>query len=297
MKDIIITGASGFIGSNLIKTLYKSYKIIAITRETSNTKKIETFCEIYKYEGISRLINYLNNKDIIGVIHLATLYVKNHKMDDIKNIIDANITFGSEICEALSLLNFNGWFINVGTFWQFYKNMQDNPLNLYAASKSAFSNIINFYANTTNITFSTIYLNDTYGPNDNREKIFNLWLKIAKSGQNLEMSKGEQIIDLIYIDDVVDAFIKLIELLNSPYKTLAKNKIFALHTKERKTLRELSEIFEQIIGKKLNILWGAKPYMKRENFMPFEGGDILPNWIEKFTFKEGIREVINSSHS
>ena len=296
MKTIIITGASGFIGSNLIKTLYQSYHIIAITRETSDSTKIESFCEIYHYKGISSLLKYLDNRDIIGVIHLATLYIKNHNIEDIKSIIDSNITFGSEICETLSLLNFDGWFINVGTFWQFYKNMQDNPLNLYAASKSAFNSIINFYANTTSITFSTIYLNDTYGPNDTREKIFNLWLKVAKNGENLQMSKGEQMIDLIYIDDVIDAFLKLIELLNSPYKMLAKNKIFALHTKERKTLRELSEIFEQVIGKKLNISWGAKPYMKREYFIPFEGGDVLPNWSEKFTFQKGIREIINNSY-
>lgn len=295
MKTILITGANGFIGSNLIKTLYRSYNVIAITRETSDSTNIESFCEIHKYKGISSLLKYLENKDIIGVIHLATLYIKNHNTSDIKNIIDSNITFGSEICEVLSLLNFNGWFINVGTFWQFYKNMQNNPLNLYAASKSAFNSIINFYANTTNITFSTIYLNDTYGPNDTRDKIFNLWLKIARNGQTLEMSKGEQLIDLIYIDDVINAFIKLIEILDSPYKTLAKNKIFALHTKDRKTLRELSEIFEQVIGKKLNIIWGAKPYMKRENFIPFEGGDILPNWNERFTFKDGIKEIINNS--
>ena len=172
--------------------------------------------------------------------------------------------------------------------------MPDNPLNLYAASKSAFNNIINFYANTTNITFSTIYLNDTYGPNDTREKIFNLWLKVANSGKTLEMSKGEQLIDMIYIDDVINAFIVLIDLLNSQYKTLAKDKIFALHTKDRKTLRELANIFEEIIGKKLNILWGAKPYMQRENFIPFEGGEDLPNWQEHFTFKDGITKIIKS---
>ena len=291
---ILITGGSGFIGSNLIKILSKSYNIIAVVKEHSNTSNIESFCKIYRYKNALSLLEYLKDKNLIGVIHLATLYIKTHKIDDIKGIMDSNITFGSEICEILSLLKFDGWFINVGTFWQFYKNIQDNPLNLYAASKSAFNSIINFYANTTNITFSTIYLNDTYGPNDTREKIFNLWLKIANSNEVLEMSKGEQLIDIIYIDDVVNAFIVLIDLLNSKYKKLAKNKIFTLHTKERKTLRELASIFEEIIGKKLNIAWGAKSYMQRENFIPFEGGEDLPNWQESFTFKDGIVKIIEN---
>lgn len=294
MKTILITGGSGFIGSNLIKTLSKSYNIIAILRYSSDSSRIESFCKIYRYKDTTDLLEQLKDKEFIGLIHLATLYIKTHKIDDIKGIIDSNITFGSEICEILSLLKFDGWFINVGTFWQFYKNMPNNPLNLYAASKSAFNSILNFYANTTNITFSTIYLNDTYGPNDTREKIFNLWFKFANSGETLEMSKGEQLIDMIYIDDVINAFIVLIDLLNSQYKTLAKDKIFALHTKDRKTLRELANIFEEVVGKKLNILWGAKPYMQRENFIPFEGGEDLPNWQECFTFKDGITKIIKS---
>lgn len=294
MKTILITGGSGFIGSNLIKTLSKSYNIIAILRYNSDSSTIESFCQIYRYKDTTDLLEQLKDKEFIGLIHLATLYKKTHKIGDIKGIIDSNITFGSEICEILSLLKFNGWFINVGTFWQFYKNMPNNPINLYAASKSAFNSILNFYANTTNITFSTIYLNDTYGPNDTREKIFNLWLKFANSGETLEMSKGEQLIDMIYIDDVINAFIVLIDLLNSQYKTLAKDKIFALHTKDRKTLRELANIFEEVVGKKLNILWGAKPYMQRENFIPFEGGEELPNWQEHFTFKDGVTKIIES---
>lgn len=297
LESILITGATGFIGTNLINAISKRYKITAIVRRDSNIEKIKDKCEIYRYDDINNLIAFLKNKKYIGVLHLATLYIKNHNCNDVKNIIDSNITFGSELCEALSLVDFKGWFVNVGTFWQFYKNMTDNPLDIYAASKSAFNKIIDFYVSTTNITFSTLYLNDTYGPNDTRNKIFNLWLEIANSGKTLEMSAGEQLIDLVYIDDVVRAFEILINLLNSPYASLAKNKKFALHTKNRKTLKELASIFEKVTNKKLNILWGAKPYMKRENFIPFEGGDALPYWKEEIDFEEGVKRLMGGGRS
>ena len=292
MKTILITGASGFIGSNLIKTIYMTYKIIAVVREDSDSSGIESFCTLHRYKSAINLFECLRGEELIGVIHLATMYIKTHKIDDIRGMMDSNITFGSEICEILALLKFRGWFINVGTFWQFYKNMPNNPLNLYAASKSAFECITKFYASTTNITFSTIYLNDTYGPNDKREKIFNLWLKFANSGESLEMSKGELLMDIIYIDDVVRAFVILIDILDSKYKNLAKDKIFALHSRERKTLRELADIFQEVTGKRLHIKWGAKPYMQRENFIPFEGGEDLPSWEEHFTLKDGIAKII-----
>ncbi|RAX54108.1 dTDP-glucose 4,6-dehydratase [Helicobacter sp. 16-1353] len=291
---MVITGASGFIGKNLIQALNKKYRIIALVRQDSNVENLDD-CEIYRYIDTKNLADFLATKmHILGVIHLATLYLKNHNANDVKNLIDSNITFGSEVCQALAMIEFQGWFINVGTFWQFYKNMPNNPLNLYAASKSAFNSIIDFYANTTNITFTSMFLNDTYGPNDTRNKIFNIWINM-KEGEILEMSGGMQLIDLIYIDDIIDAFKVLIDLLDSPYRNLAENKRFALHSKERKTLRELADIFQKITNKKLDIRWGAKPYMERENFIPFEGGDTLPNWKEKTSFEIGIKKLIDEN--
>lgn len=291
-KQILITGASGYIGKNLVTKLKTKFQIIALVREDSNIKYLND-CEIYKYKNCESLSSFLKTKNIVGVVHLATLYIKSHNPNDIKNLIDSNLTFGSEVCEALSLINFSGWFINVGTFWQFYKNFNNNPINLYAASKSAFEEIINFYANTTKIIFTTIYLNDTYGPNDTRQKVFNIWKQAAENKKTIAMTGGEQLIDLLYIDDAINGFLILIDLLNSDSINLLKNKKFTLHSKERRTLKEIAKIFQKVLNKELNIVWGAKPYSNRENFIPFEGGENLPKWKEKTSFEEGLRNLIN----
>ncbi|MGX3010553.1 NAD-dependent epimerase/dehydratase family protein [Helicobacter sp. 23-1044] len=294
-KAIFLTGATGFIGTNIIAKLNKKYDFIAIVRENSNTAQIEKQCEIYRYKNIDDFIAFCKGAKsrICGVLHLATLYVKSHNSSEIKSIIDANVTFGAEIIEGLARVDFGGFFVSVGTFWQFYKNYPNNPLNLYAASKSAFERIVDFYANTTEMTFTSLFLNDTYGPNDTRQKIFNLWINAGD--EVLEMSGGAQEIDLIFIDDVINAFEIIINLATSKNHTLLKNKKFTLHCKERKTLRELSEIFQKVSGKTLKIAWGAKEYMKRENFIPFEFGDELPSWEEKTTFEMGIKKLLDSA--
>lgn len=288
---ILLTGATGFIGTNFILQLYDKYELIALVRKSSNVNKIKDYCKIYYYENFAILKKNLQEEQIDGVLHLATLYLRCHSSEDLKDLIDSNILFGVELLEILHSINFSGWFINIGTFWQFYQNLPNNPLNLYAATKTAFLNIANYYTQVAKYKFVTILLNDTYGPNDWRPKIINLWKKSLETKEVVKMSGGKQIIDMLYIDDVINAFEKCINNFKDEKNT--NNAIYALHSKERITLKQLSNIFEECVQKKLNIIWGALPYSDRENFIPFEGGEKLPNWEQKISLKEGFIKMIN----
>jgi CDP-paratose synthetase len=181
---ILVTGATGFIGQNLVKLLLsKNYDIHCIVRENSDQSKIDSKAIIFEYNNnINSLVTYFNEQKFDGVIHLASLFLASHTQDDISNLISSNIKFGTELLEASKQSNIK-WFINTGTFWQHYKNEEYNPVNLYAATKEAFESIAKFYTETSNLIFITLKLNDTFGPNDTRNKVFNLWNKIAKSGE------------------------------------------------------------------------------------------------------------------
>ncbi len=288
---ILVTGATGFIGTNFILQMHDRYEIIALVRKSSNIDKIKDYCKICYYEDFAVLKENLQEEQIDGVLHLATLYLKHHRPEDLKDLIDSNILFGIKLLEILYLIGFSGWFINIGTFWQFYQNLSNNPLNLYAATKTAFFNIANYYTQIAKYKFVTILLNDTYGLNDWRPKIINLWKKSLETKEAIRMSGGEQIIDMLYIDDVINAFEKCIH--NFENKKNTNNVIYALHSKERITLKQLSNIFEECAQEKLNIIWGVLPYSNRENFIPFEGGEKLPNWEQKIYFREGILKILD----
>ncbi|EAI4813042.1 NAD(P)-dependent oxidoreductase [Campylobacter lari] len=287
---ILVTGATGFIGTNFILQMHDRYEIVALVRKNSNIDKIRDYCKICYYEDFAVLKENLQKEQIDGVLHLATLYLKHHRSEDLKDLIDSNILFGVELLEILYLIGFSGWFINIGTFWQFYQNLSNNPLNLYAATKTAFLNIANYYIQIAKYKFVTILLNDTYGPNDWRPKIINLWKKSLETKEVIRMSGGEQIIDMLYIDDVINAFEKCIN--NFENKKNINNTIYALHSKERITLKQLSNIFEECVQEKLNIIWGVLPYSNRENFIPFEGGEKLPNWEQNISLREGFLKIL-----
>jgi nucleoside-diphosphate-sugar epimerase len=293
---ILVTGATGFIGQNLVKVLLdKNYEIHCIVRGNSDISNMTQKVTIFKYdENIDSLIEYFSQENFDGVIHLASLFLASHTQDDIANLISSNVKFGTELLEASKQSN-TKWFINTGTFWQNYENKDNNPVNIYAATKEAFESIAKYYTQTSNLIFTTIKLNDTFGANDTRNKVFNLWNKIAKSGETLEMSAGEQIIDISYIDDVISAYDILITHLSSDSKEDFKNKEFVVTNNEKMSLKELSKVFEEATNTKLNIKWGVRPYREREVMIPYNNGQTIPNWNQKYTLKQAIQKTIGES--
>jgi nucleoside-diphosphate-sugar epimerase len=281
---LLVTGATGFIGKNLISVLKSKYEIHVLERRSSNISEFEhVFCFD---DNIFALHTYLKENKIEGIVHLASLFLSAHKDADVKNLIDSNVYLGTALLEASQNTNIK-WFLNTGTFWQHYAcDSQDyNPVNLYAATKQAFIDMAKYYTETSGIKFVTLKICDTFGVNDTRPKIFNLWNKIAQTGEILAMSPGEQYLDILYINDVVDGFVHLVDLLNSNDKLETD---YALYAEKRYKLKDLANLYQTVTGKKLNIQWGERPYRAREVMEPWKAGNKLPGWKPKISIEEGL---------
>lgn len=289
---ILVTGATGFIGQNLIKSLVnQEHSLTTIVRANSDITSIDPRIKIFYYSGnISELETLFQNHQFDGVVHLASLFLASHHPKDIIPLIQSNIQFGTELLEVCKQTQVK-WFLNTGTFWQHYESDSYNPVNLYAATKEAFEVIAKYYVKTSNLIFTTIKLNDTFGPHDTRNKVFNLWQNIAISQEILDMSSGGQIIDISYIDDVVQAYNLLINQLNSSQKAKLNNRSFALSSQERMSLKDLAELYQKVTGSVLNIQWGERPYREREVMVPWEHGEPVPGWKPQYTLAQAIQKT------
>jgi CDP-paratose synthetase len=296
--NILISGATGFIGKALAGNLLgRKHKVYAIVRPTTKKEDLDRRITTYEFDGdIAGLTSFMKEKKFDGVVHLASMFLAQHRPEDIEGLIQTNVGFGAALLEA-SVKSDTPWFINTGTFWQHYEDREYSPINLYAATKQAFEDIARYYEETSPIAFVTIKLCDTFGPADTRPKIFNLWSKISKTGETLGMSPGEQIIDMSYIENVIDGYMRLIALLSSgspSQKNRLKGRSFAIHSDRRMTLRKLAKLFEKVTGKKLNIEWGGRPYRPREAMIAWTGGARIPGWKPKVSLEEGIRKTLKS---
>lgn len=288
---LLITGATGFIGTHLVEKLYKEHDV-HILIPPSLTYSLPGNVEAFEFsDNISALHRYLQENNIEGIVHLASLFIAQHQPEQIKDMILSNVYLGTAVLEAMEKTEVK-WVLNTGTYWQNYKHDKKEycPVNLYAASKQAFIDMAAYYVETSDVKFVTLKLSDTFGRGDTRRKILAVFKEIAASGEELCMSTGEQYIDILHIDDVISGFVHLMHLLHT---NTTLNPEYVLAAKQRYTLKQIAAIYEKVSRKKLNIVWGGRAYRKREVMIPWTKGTVLPGWEPAFTLEQGITEFIN----
>ena len=293
-KRVVVTGATGFVGSHLVNALLeKGYEVFVISRlesDFSSLKKIDE-THIFRYSGdIMQMVSFFKKIQPIGVFHLASKFIAEHKTEEVDTLINSNILFSTQLLEAMKEANVKN-LINTGTSWQYYNNDDYNPVCLYAATKQAFEAIIEYYIQAGDFKVITLVLFDTYGENDTRPKLMNLLKKVATEGTALDMSAGEQQLSLVHIADVCRAFILAFEMLET--QQINKHKHYAIISDEIYSLKEIVQIFEQQTNKNLNITFGKRPYRKREVMEVWDKGEKLPNWKAEISLVEGMKSYKN----
>lgn len=290
---ILVSGANGFIGIHLIaRLLQDGHVVCAIARPSTN---LDIFHKqklpYYIFDGnVPNLISFMRQEYFDGVIHLASRFLPQHKPEDLQDLLYSNVIFATSLLEA-AVGSETGWFINTGTFWQHYRGKKYSPVNLYAATKQAFEAIAAYYAEASPINFVTIKLSDTFGPHDTRPKLFGLWKAISETRETLDMSPGHQILDISYIDNVIDGYLRIIALLVGD-KKVVRGKIFAIRAPKTMTLRQLATLFQKVTHRKLNINWGKRPYRPREVMTPWNKGKRIPGWKPRVSLEEGLRRTL-----
>ncbi len=295
----LITGATGFVGYHLTKKLLaEGWNIHLLVRQSSNTQKLKTLlpppvlhvCD----EDMKELVKIMEMVNPEIVFHLATQFTTTDEPNQIESLIRSNILFGARLLEAMKEAQVR-YFVNAGTYWQHYKGKDYNPVDFYAATKQAFEDILYCYTLATDIRVVTLKLFDVFGPEDTRNKLFNLLEKTDQTGEALAMTPGEQYLDLVYIDDVVSAFRHTAELLFSG-KVSSPGESYAVSSGRHIRLKEVVRTYDRIKGKRLNIQWGAKPYRKREVMKPWKGKS-LPGWKALVDLETGIRLMLDTARN
>ena len=211
-KIIYTTGITGFIGQHFLKKLINEYDI---TVNFGRNKKISIYQSslnpIYKDFNLNELEVYQAD----SIFHLATYY--NSKPKDLSEedlLEESNFNFPFTLCNDLKKLGLKK-IISTSSYIQL---LDSKHQNLYSETKNKF---INWAKSEFEVT--EIFLFDTFGPNDQRNKALDVFIKNAISNQDINIASSKIDINLTHVEEIVNTLIKCPGLSAGQYMIMSNN--------------------------------------------------------------------------
>ncbi|CAN5499923.1 NAD(P)-dependent oxidoreductase [soil metagenome] len=290
MKTAIVTGSTGFIGQRLAAKLKSlEWNVIELTRKAYDVSKDE--------DG-AKLRAIFEKEKPNAVFHLASKFLAEHKSEDLPGVIESNVLLGARLLQTItetSTADAPIDFLTAGTGWQRFSKEDGSAVNLYAATKAAFSAVTDYYSMAANIRTAELRLFDTYGPGDTEKKIVQQLFDTAKNppAAPLDFSPGQQKLYMVHVDDAVNAFVVAEGWLSKqPMRTRG---VFRVDAESMITLKDLAREVEMLTKSKLAITWGGRPYRDREVMLPYSELKRIPGWAPTISLRQGLRDLLESS--
>lgn len=290
--EIILTGATGFLGSHLLKRLLdEGHKVSIIKRSFSSIDKIKN---VFNHENFSAYdidtgdieeIFQRNFFDII--IHTATEYGRND--ESIHKILEANVILPVKLIEMGIKYNVKS-FLNTDSYFNKDNYRYSNLLNYSLSKRSLLIWLMQF---SSKIKIINISLEHIYGPNDSGSKFIEmLFRKIAiEKIDRVSLTHGHQKRDFIYVDDVIDAYLTLIKYSNE-HNFSYQN--FEIGSGTCLEVRELALKIKSSSGSNTVLGFGDIPYRSDEIMQ--SKADIKQmtelGWRQKISLEEGIQKIL-----
>jgi len=299
-KTCLVTGASGYIGSRLVRRLIdRGYQPAVILRPSSSLKHLQEigihdvtrFDYLGSIESLKDAIEYSNI-----VFHLATANSYDHRIDTVDDMLDAKVRFGMHILEALRTFSVSGSnnFIGTGTSQQDYPTETLGSRAYYYSLTKAFDEIAKSYM-LENIEITMLRPHDNYGPTDYRNKVIPAILKACITGKDTALSDGLQSLDILYIDDILDAYIWAGFEQDSWKSTYRYYDVIA---NEVITIRDIVKTFQEIaISENIQGLhfdtlkWGEIP-RRPEEHEPYISNNLVPSLKNRTALYDGLKSTL-----
>lgn len=216
---VLVTGASGFIGANLTRRLITlDNDVHIITKKTSNLWRLHDLGRRFTKHELDlsesqKLTSLLRKTKPQYIFHLAARGAYSNQTD-LTEMIQANIMGLTNLLTALEKIGYRA-FINTGTSSEYgfkKKAMKEadllEPNSFYAATKASGTLLSQVFATIPNQNIITIRPFSVYGPWEEPGRFIPTILLRQLQNQPLEITGGQVRHDFIYIDDLINAYLK-----------------------------------------------------------------------------------------
>lgn len=293
---ILITGVNGFIGQHLARSLInKNYTVIGLGRS-----KTSLIPEIKYYSGsvLDKKVISQAIKDVDAIVHLAALTAHQDIVDHKFITLETNFLGTKNLLDAFIAIKSAQKFLyaSTGKVYGRIKNLPikeshaTQPLNILGKSKLITERLIDFYSNAEKeLVIFRIF--NVYGPGQKENFLIPTILsQLTEVKKEIVLGDVEAKRDYIYIDDVVDAFVRTLERKTSPGLSIY-NICTGIGTSATKIVKIICKINKKAIDLKSNAT-----LLRQDEMLEEYGSYALAKkelgWVPKITLAEGLRKLL-----
>lgn len=296
MEKVLITGLSGFIGSNLKSRLENKYEIFDLD------------CNLLDEPAINARLQYINPDYII---HLAARteveksFYEQSSFSSVNYVGTVNIVEAARQLTNLKLFVFSSTMETYG--WQpesdlirdgeeftlpvFDEETKQNPNAPYAVAKVGCELYLEYAGRAYNFPYCIFRQTNTYGRSDNDFFVVEQVItQMLKNPTEINIGYDKPYRNFLWIDDLLSLYETVLEKSN-----LARQEIFCTGPANALSIKTLVDIIAQKLNWTGTINWGRKPFRVGEiyvlNSIPAKAERIL-GWKPTVELNEGLDRTI-----
>lgn len=268
--NILIMGATGYLGSHVLDALSNGNSIFIICREKKAEKLNDVVCILN-----NEYVQLFQAKKIDWVINCIGVYQRERS----RKVIEGNLIYPLQVIDAAVEHGVKN-ILNINT-------SLPGDLNLYAFTKKELGRFGKFYSMEHGINFYNLLVEMFYGKNEPAERFFTSVINGMKRNEDIFLTEGHQKRDVVHIEDVCQAIKLVMHCGWHGYHDIP------VGTGEGHSIREMVEYIHEKLNSSSNLLFGAVPMRRNE---PDSIADISlltsMGYKVKYPWKKGLEDVL-----
>jgi len=289
---ILLTGATGFLGSALLKAfLQQDFTVCILKRSFSNTWRIEAqldHVQAYDVNQMELSQVFQENPDFDLLVHTAANYGRAPGTSSL-SVVHDNIIFPLSLAELVIQQKRPIHFINTDTFYTksafFYSH-----LAAYTLTKRHCLEWLKLYARQ--IPVINMRVEHVYGPLDREDKFVpSIFRQLLANVPAVDLTSGQQRRDFIFLDDVVSAYIAVIRHLEAGRPGFGE---YEVGTGQSVAIKDFIREMRTVAGSKSELNFGKLPLRTGE--IPDSQADTRAleklGWRCVFDYKQGLSRLM-----
>jgi UDP-glucose 4-epimerase len=304
---ILVTGGAGFIGSHLTRRLVsEGHEVHVLHRPPSDLGRIKDVssairlwgCDLADTDRLERVLESVKPEIVYHLAGDSKLRHFDSTLADVKESIDRNIRCSMNLVIAangpspgLALVICLGGLEEYGRGRAPYvESQREQPVSPYSASQVAVTHYLQMLAPHLRYRVLTVRPALVYGPAQSASFFIPALIEHCLQGRDFSVSSPNQGRDLLYIDDLIDALVLLLE------RPLASGEIINLGAGREYMMADVAATILRLTGAKINLITGAtsRPGQVEHLYCSNDKARELLSWQPSVDLEEGLQRTIDS---